>query len=116
MNPREYYEKIQNALSYGILKVTIDELLLGEEVRLANEVRNNMQKNVIVKPPLHNSISDLTSNHYFIEMSSEDIESIMDFFFELEAKSINADGEGTPRTKLYSSILDSWSKLNGRFP
>ena len=116
MNPREYYKKSKNGLSYATLNTTIYELLLGQEIRLANEVRSNMQRNLIVKTPLHNSVHELTSNHYFIEMSSEDIESIMDFFFELEAKSINADGEGTPRTKLYSSILDSWSKLNGRFP
>ena len=44
MNPREYYKKTQNALSYGILNTTIHELLLGGEVRLAGEVQINMQK------------------------------------------------------------------------
>ena len=115
MNPREYYEKTQNALSYGILNTTIHELLLGEEVRLASEVQINLQKNLIVKPPLHNSVSDLTSNHYHIEMSSDDIDSIINFFFELEANSINADGERTSKTALYSSLVDSWSMMSKRF-
>ncbi|KAA6438855.1 hypothetical protein FEM33_15395 [Dyadobacter flavalbus] len=111
MNPREYYKKTRNALSYGILKTTIHELLLGGELELADEVQINMQKNLIVKPPLHNSISELASNHYLIEMSSDDIDRIINFFFELEANSVIAYGEGTPKTALYSSLVDSWSMM-----
>ena len=44
-------------------------------------------------------------------MNSEDIDSIVDFLFDLEAKSINLEGEATPKTALYSSLVDSWSKM-----
>jgi len=111
MNTMEYYKKSKNALSYGTLNSTIHELLLGQQVRLANEVQSNMQRNLIVKSPLHNSVQEPTSNHYFIEMNAEDIDSIVDFLFDLEAKSINLEGEATPKTALYSSLVDSWSKM-----
>jgi len=115
MNPREYYKKSKNGLSYATLNTTIYELLLGQEIRLANEVRSNMQRNLIVKTPLHNSVHELTSNHYFIEMESEDVDGIVDFLFDLEAKSINLEGEATPKTALYSSLVDSWSKMRQNF-
>lgn len=111
MNSDEYYEKIQNALSHGILNNTIHELVMREEVRLGNEVRVSMQKSLIAKPALHNSVLERTSNHYLIEMNSDDIDSIVDFFFDLEAKSIMPNGVTTPMAALYSSLVDSWSKM-----
>lgn len=115
MNQREYYNKCKNALDYGTLNSTVHELLLGQEIRLANEVRSNMQRNLIVKPPLHNSVQELTSNHYLIEMNSEDIDSIVDFLFDLEAKSISPEGQATPETALYSSLVDAWSNISRNF-
>jgi len=111
MNTGEYHKKSKNALSYGTLNSTIHELLVAQQVRLANEVRSNMQRNLIAKPLLHNSLQEPTSNHYFIEMNSEDIDSIVDFLFDLEAKSTNLEGEATLKTALYSSLVDSWSKM-----
>ena len=77
--------------------------------------RSICKKKLIVKPPLHNRVSDLTSNHYLIDMSSDDIDSIINFFFELEANSMIADEEATPKTALYSSLVDSWSMMSKRF-
>lgn len=115
MSSSEYYNNCKNGLSYGILNTTIHELLMGQEIRLANEVRSNMLGNLIVKPPLHNSVDEVTSNHYFIEMETDDIDSIVDFLLELEAKSISPDGEATAKTALYSSLVDAWYSTRHNF-
>jgi hypothetical protein len=82
-----------------------------QEFELAENINRILQNNQIVKPLLHADPYISSTGYYNVDLSSNDIDKIIDIFFELEASNVGQDGETTPTTSFYAALVDKWNKL-----
>ena len=82
-----------------------------QEFELAEGIKRILQNNQIVKPLLHADPYSVSTAYYNVDLSSDDIDKIIDIFFELEASYVGEDGETTPTASFYASLVDKWNKL-----
>ena len=113
MNEEEYNSLInqKNVLDHTALNVTLKELVSRQESDLAADLRRIIEHNKIPKPTLHAKPYDTSATYYTIDLSAEDVEKIIDIFFDLEASHVDENGETTPTSSFYASLVDKWSLL-----
>ncbi len=113
MNNEEYKRLIteNDVLDYGTIDITLKEVISKQEFELANKLQRILKNNEIKKPDLHLSPSEITTSYYRIDLSSDDIEKLVDIFFDLEVSHIGINGETTPAASLYASLVDKWNRL-----
>lgn len=113
MNAEEYKSLInqKDVLDHTTLNVTLKELASRQEFDLAADVKRILQNNQIVKPLLHADPYNVSTTYYQVDLSSDNIEKIIDIFFELEAAHVGEDGETTPTASFYASLVDKWNTL-----
>ena len=113
MNTEEYGSLInkKDVLDHTTLNVTLKELASRQEFELAEGIKRILQNNQIVKPLLHADPYSVSTAYYNVDLSSDDIDKIIDIFFELEASYVGEDGETTPTASFYASLVDKWNKL-----
>lgn len=113
MNAQQYKRLInqKNVLDHTTLNVTLKELTLRREFELVEAIKLILVNNQIVKPSLHGDPYNVSTTYYKVDLSSDDVDKIIDIFFELEAAHVGKHGESTPTTSFYTSLVDRWNKI-----
>ncbi|HYO22511.1 MAG TPA: hypothetical protein VER36_08900 [Flavisolibacter sp.] len=113
MNAEEYKSLInrKDVLDYSTLNITLKELVSTQEFELAGNLKRIIENNKIAKPDLHSKPHNTSTTHYTVGLSSDDIEKIIDLFFDLEASHLDENGETTPTASFYASFVDRWNEL-----
>ena len=114
MNSEEY-KKITNSnyvLAYGILDTTLKELNNANEKDLATEIERILKYNKIEKPVLHSKPHEKFTDYYKIDLTSDQVEIIADYFYNLEVNFVGKDGETTALCSYYASLADQWNMIN----
>ena len=113
MKAEEYKRLISesNVFDKTTLNVTLKEVFSRQEFDLVNEIQRILENNQIVKPELHAKPYDETTNYYKVDLTSDQIEKIIDIFFELEASYVGENGETTPTAAFYAGLVDKWNQL-----
>jgi len=113
MNAEDYKLLIsqKSVLDHTTLNITLKEMASRQEFEVAREIKRVLENNKISKPDLHENPYDTTNTYYNVDLSSDDIEKITDSFFDLEAKNIGKNGETTPITSFYATLVDKWNLL-----
>ena len=113
MNAEEYKSLIneKDVLDHTTLNVTLKELVSRQEFELVAAIKRILWSNGIAKPDLHFKPYGTSTTYYKVDLAPNDIENIIDIFFELEASHIGEEGETTPTASFYSCLVDKWNKL-----
>lgn len=113
MKTDEYTQIIKegNVLDFATLKVTKEQLEKVGNSYLANKIEKIFQKNKIEKPLLHDSLIDNETDYYKIDLETDDIETIVDLFGELEVGALGVNYETTLSASYYANLLDKWNDL-----
>jgi hypothetical protein len=108
MNAEEYKSLInqKDVLDHTTLNITLKELVSRQEFELAGNLKRILENNKIDKADLHSKPYDTSSTYYKVDFSSDDIEKIIDIFFDLEASHVSEGGETTPTASFYASLVD----------
>lgn len=102
----------KSILGFDTLSVTLKELNAINNFNLATEIERIMENNKIEKPELHNKQNDQFTDSFIIDLTSDQIETIADHFFDLEVQHIGKEGETTPLCAYYATLADDWNNLN----
>ncbi len=114
MDTKEYKRIMNedNILDFCTISDTLKILRLIKKVDLIIELERILEKNKIEKPFLHNKKDDYTTGFYKVDLDKNQIEVIIDLFFELEAESLKTDLEPAITTSgFYATTLDKWNNL-----
>lgn len=113
MKAEEYKSLIneKDVLDHTTLNVTLKELASRQEIKLKREINRILENNQIEKPELHSKPFDFSSTYYKVDLTSDDIEKIIDIFFELEASHVDQDLKTNPTASFYASLVDKWNQL-----
>ncbi len=102
---------MKNIIDYLTIKSTINELAKTENVALVDKLLDILNNNKIAKPEKHNKKEDIETNHYKIDLSKNQLNNIIDLLMDLEVESLTIDGESTPLTSHFTSLIDKWSSI-----
>lgn len=102
---------MNNVIDYLTIKSTINELTKTENVALVDKLLGILNNNKIAKPEKHNKKEDIETNHYKIDLSKNQLNEIIDLLMDLEVESLTIDGESTPLTSHFASLVDKWSSI-----
>lgn len=113
MNAEEYKRLIdqKDVLDYTTLNVTLKELVSRQEFDLAGKIKLIIENNKLAKPDLHSKPFETATSYYKVDLSSDDVEKIIDVFFDLEVSHVAENGESTPTASFYASLVDKWNEL-----
>ena len=113
MNTDEYKQCMhdKSVLDFSTLKATVEELERLDAKRLVMEIERILTSNKIEKPKFHNKQDDQTTDYYRIDLSSDDIEAIVEMFGDLEVGSLGDKYETTRAASLYATMLDNWNRI-----
>lgn len=113
MSPKEYKQLINEkfVLDYTTLNITLKELIAKKDFELTGNIKRIIEHNKIAKPDQHTKPFDTSTNYYKVDLSADEIEKIIDMFFDLEANHVTEDGETTPTSSFYASLIDRWNEL-----
>lgn len=100
---------MKNIIDYLTIKSTINELVETGNDSLVDKLLDILNKNKIPKPEKHNREEDIETNHYNIDLSKNQLNDIIDLLIDLEVESLTIDGESTPLTSHFTSLIDKWS-------
>ena len=113
MKAEEYKRIIKenNVLDFGTLKVTKEQLDKTGNKRLGSEIERIITDNKIDKPLSHNDQVTQETDFYLVDLDTDDIETIVSMFGDLEVGALGIDYETTRAASFYASILDKWNYL-----
>ena len=113
MKAEEYKRLISetNVFDKTTLNVTLKEVFSRQEFELVNEIQRILENNQIAKPELHSQRDDEMTNYYKVDLTPDQIEKIIDIFFELEASYVDENGETTPTAAFYAGLVNKWNQL-----
>lgn len=113
MDEDTYKRLIQepDVLEHTTLNVTLKEVVAQQEFVLASVLQRILNENKIEKPPLPANQYDVRPNYYKVDLPDEDIEHIIDILSDLEASFTSEEGEPTPTSTFYASLIDKWYRL-----
>ena len=114
----ETYKRLiaeSNVLDHTTLNITLKEVVSKQAFELAAVLQNILKNNKIEKPALPASQHDASPNYYKIDLSDDVIDQIIDIFFDLEAEYTNDDGDTTPTSSFYATLVDKWSSVSKRY-
>jgi len=113
MNSQEYKTKTndEDVLDYRTLKATKEELERIGQTEILSNIERILTQNRIEKPTLHSQIENESTNFYIIDLSFEDIDTIVSMFFDLEVGTLGSNYETTSEATFYAKMLDKWSNL-----
>jgi hypothetical protein len=114
MNFEEYKRLISESDVFDktTLGVTLKEVFSRKEFELVNEIQRILKNNQIVKPELHAKPYDEMTNYYKADLTSNQVEKILDIFIELEASYTGTNGETTPTAAFYAALADKWNQTD----
>jgi uncharacterized protein YpuA (DUF1002 family) len=98
-------------LDFGTLNVTREELMRLGDKRLQSEIDRILRENKIEKPELHNRKDDQTTDHYKLDLTEEDIESIASMMLDKEVFYLGLNYETTNSASFYSTMADKWNQF-----
>ena len=99
---------MKNIIDYLTIKSTINELVKTKNDALVNKLLDILNNNKIPKQEKHNRKEDIETNHYKIDLSKKQLNDIIDLLIDLEVESLTIDGESTPLTSHFASLVDKW--------
>ncbi|TBN00916.1 hypothetical protein EYD45_13920 [Hyunsoonleella flava] len=97
-------------LDYSTLNITRQKLADFGKVELLKKIERILNGIPIEKPKLHNKKNELETNQYRIDLDSESIEKIIDFFSDLEVSALDENYE--PKSSRYSDLVDKWTNIS----
>ena len=114
MDSSEYKNIIsnKNVLDNTTLNITLKELSAAKETKLVSEIERILSNNKIEKPIHHANPDDKSTDYFYVNLTSEQIETIIDLFLNLEAQYVSEDGTATPTCAFYASLVDRWQALS----
>jgi hypothetical protein len=101
----------QKNIGYETLCITLKEVLATNNIILAKEIERILENNQLPKPILHERTNDLSTTFYKIDLTSDQIEEVVDILLALEAQFVNEKGEATPMSSYFASLVDTWNSL-----
>ncbi|TCZ72191.1 hypothetical protein [Flaviaesturariibacter aridisoli] len=107
MSPDEYASQIAqpNVLNGTTLNVTLKELAFVKETELVSALQRILAENRIEKPEAVSGKPDATPYYYRVDLSTAQLERIIDFFNDLEEQQTG------PMAAFYGRLGDQWSAL-----
>lgn len=113
MESKEYNKIIDvgNVLDFATLIETKAQLRLMGIVYLELEIDRILSKNKIAKPALHQMQEKLETDYFLIDLSSDNINEIVDLFADLEVDNLGIAYESTHSARHYAKMLDKWNNL-----
>jgi hypothetical protein len=112
------YQQLINepdVLDHTTLNVTLKEVVARQEYTLAAELQRILKDNKIEKPALSADLYDARPTYYKVELEEDTIDKIVDILFDLEAEFNNDEGEPTPTSAFYASLVDKWLSLSRNY-
>jgi len=103
-----------NTINYISISEAITELSKIGEKEIVAKLENILENNEVEKSELHNRKDDKTTSHYRVNLTEEDLNVIIDLFFDLEVGSLTEDGEATQKTERYVTLLNNWLNIKGQ--
>ena len=98
-------------LDHTTLNITLKELTAKNEHQLAAEIQRILNENKIEKAlPVEGSQTS-SIVYYVIDLPPEDIDKIVDLFYDLEEAYVDAEGNKTPTSSFYERLGDKWNNL-----
>lgn len=98
-------------LDFTTLNVTLKEVAFKKEAALQAGLEYILQHNKVNEPAGHKDAANKATQYYTIDLKPEQIEQILDIFFELEASHVDEDGIATPTGSFYATLVDKWMAL-----
>lgn len=113
MKAEEYKRIIKedNVLDFGTLKVTKEQLDKTGNKRLVSEIERIITDNKIDKPLSHNDQVTQETDFYLVDLDTDDIETIVSMFGDLEVGALGIGYETTRAASFYATMLDKWNDL-----
>ncbi|WP_397299301.1 hypothetical protein [Nonlabens ulvanivorans] len=113
MRTEEYNRitKEKNVLDFGTLKETKKQLGINKLSELESEIDRILSENKIQKPKLHNKTNSLETDFFLIDLNSDQLESIVSMFGDLEVGNLGLNYETTHSARFYAKMLDKWNDL-----
>jgi uncharacterized protein YpuA (DUF1002 family) len=113
MNSEEFKKMTTSkyVLDYSSLHITLKEVAAIKDIKLTSEIERILKENKIEKPELHSKPYDETTDYFKIDLTSDQIEKIIDHFFNLETQFVGENGETTQTCAFYASLVDIWNRL-----
>ena len=113
MRAEEYnrIKKEENVLDFGTLKETKKQLGINKLSELESEIDRIIAENKIQKPKLHSKLNNKETDFYLIDLNSDQIETIVSMFGDLEVGNLGLDYETTHSARFFAKMLDKWNDL-----
>lgn len=100
-----------NVLDFATLIETKAQLRLKGIVYLESEIDRILSENKVAKPALHQMQEELETDYFLIDLSSDNIDEIIDLFADLEVDNLGIAYETTHSARHYAKMLDKWNNL-----
>lgn len=113
MDSNEYKRNKENSavFDYSTLITTVKCLQENGYLALAERITSILVKGNIEKPLLHTKPEDKYTNYYYVDLSFDDVKSIVWMFSDLEVGTLGNGYQDTQEASFYASMLDRWNKL-----
>lgn len=113
MDAEEYNRLIRgtHVLDHTTLNFTLKELVSRDEFELSGALQRVLENNKIEKPVQPAKAYDTSPTYYRVDLSPDQVDKIVDIFFELEEAHTGENGEPTPISNFYASLVDKWNEL-----
>jgi hypothetical protein len=112
------YQRLINepdVLDHTTLNVTLKEVVARQEFALAADLQRILKDNKIEKPALPLGQHDARPNYYKIDLEEDALDQIINILFDLEAEFTSEEGDTTPTSSFYASLVDKWSRMSNRY-
>lgn len=102
---------MKNILSHEVLIETLKQLQLRNESILVSEIHRILAYNAVDQSELQDERADTTKKYYSIDLSIEQIGSIVHMFGDLEVFNLGYNYESTMKSNKFGNLLDKWNEL-----
>lgn len=102
-----------NVINHYAIVRAIEELTKIDKRDIVDKLLDILHTNELPKPALHDRKNDKTTSYYAVNLSTEDLEAIIDRFVDLELESLTEDGDSTASTAEIVALLDNWLAIKG---
>lgn len=102
-----------NVINHHALVRAIEELTKIDRTDVAGKLIDILNTHELPKPELHERKNDKTTSHYAVNLSSEDLDTIINRFCDLEVESLTEEGDSTASTAQVVTLLDNWLTIKG---
>lgn len=96
-------------IDYLNLTHTIKALSESGKVKLIDKLLDILKHNEIPKSGKHNKKKDITTSHFAIDLSDNEVDEIIEVLQEIQLRFVGEDGDGNEQEYFYYlELIDRW--------